>query len=185
MWLFFSHFYFDFDLQSNFLEFTLKFCILSCHLISNWGHFSSKIAKFCVNLSNVISFSPIFTSISIFNRIFLNSISNSPFSAVVSHLIEWIFSCKIVKFLQILQTFSFKCPFFPLFLRFSLRFRSSIEFHWIHLEILHFLLRFQFWFSEFFPLKLWNFESIGQILSLKSSFIFFFFSHFHFDSSLQ
>ena len=43
------------------------------------------------------------------------------------------------------------------FLSFSLRFESSIEFRWIYLQIRHFLLSFQIWWREVFPLKLWKF----------------------------
>ena len=129
---FFSHFHFDLNLQSNFSELTLKFCIFSCHFKSNSVNFLAKIVKF-FQICRILSFKcRFFSPISIFNRISFNS----PFSPVISDLIEGSFSSTIVKFCVNFPHSVFQMSFF--FLRFSLRFVSSIEFHWINLKILHF-----------------------------------------------
>ena len=182
-----SPFHFDFNLQWNFFEFIIQFCISRCHFNSNsvnflfcqfanfdqfslgevvsfspvftsigiWLNssfncalplmiwipiqwiFSGEIRQFFAIFTNFLLqlsfFSPIFTSISIFNRISLNWSLNCAFVLVMWTPIQWIFSCQI--FCTFLQIFQSNCLFF---LPFSFWFESSIQFRWI----LHFFFSF-------------------------------------------
>ena len=111
--VFFSHFHLDLNLQSNFFKLFVKFCIFSCDFRSDWANFP---LQNCEILSvKCHFFSSIFASISIFNRIPLNSLWNSAFSPVISDLIEWIFPYKIVKFCLNFANFSCQMSFFFFF----------------------------------------------------------------------
>ena len=159
---FFFHCQFDLNLQSNLVELTVQFCIFTCLLTSNSMNFLlSNCPIFCkfykFSFSNVVSL-PFFLP---FSLRFWSAMKFRWIDCRILHLLlsfQFQFSefslVTLWNFLYFWQILPSNCHFF---LPFSLRFRSSIEFGWIHCWIVHLHLSFGFQFSEFPLVKLSNF----------------------------